>query len=198
MGSRDKTKGKKVQQPAGKKSIVPASLPPLNFSVVVDKLIYRSAFPEPCNFSFLESLKLRSVIYLCSGFYPKENLQFLRSNNIKLFQLGIDGKDEETFPIPWSAITNALKIINDEKNYPLLIHCKAGMHRTGCLVGALRRLHKWCLTPLLEEYRKFAGKRFREVDLKFLTEYDATCLRPCPTAAVHSRCPCCPASVVLA
>ncbi|KAL6567087.1 hypothetical protein OROMI_015491 [Orobanche minor] len=203
MASRDKVKVKKLQQTAGRNSKAVALLPPPNFSAVVDKLIYRSAFPEPCNFSFLESLQLRSVIiqsfgclpsldcsYLCSGRFPKENLQFLQSNNIKLFQLGIDGKDEETFAIPANAITNALKILNDEKNYPLLIHCKAGMHRTGCLVGGLRKLHKWCLAPILEEYKKFAGKRSREIDLKFLTEYDPSCLG---TAAVRgSRCPCCP------
>ncbi|KAL6497879.1 hypothetical protein OROHE_026906 [Orobanche hederae] len=190
MASRDKVKVKKLQQTAGRNSKAVALLPPPNFSAVVDKLIYRSAFPEPCNFSFLESLQLRSVIYLCSGRFPKENLQFLQSNNIKLFQLGIDGKDEETFAIPGNAITNALKILNDEKTTHFSSTAKLECHRTGCLVGGLRKLHKWCLAPILEEYKKFAGKRSREFDLKFLTEYDPSCLG---TAAVRgSRCPCCP------
>lgn len=35
---------------------------PLNFAMV-DNGIFRSGFPEPANFSFLESLGLRSIVY---------------------------------------------------------------------------------------------------------------------------------------
>ncbi|KAL3621934.1 hypothetical protein CASFOL_034130 [Castilleja foliolosa] len=48
-------------------------------------------------------------------------------------------------------------------------------HRTG--------LQNWCTTPVLEEYRKIASKRFRKVDLKFIEEYDVSCLMHCSTAA---------------
>ncbi|KAL3637188.1 hypothetical protein CASFOL_019487 [Castilleja foliolosa] len=196
MAFREKAKGKKRLQPAGKNSTESvALLPPINFSVVIDNLVYRSGHLEPCNIPFVHSLKLRSIIYLCPERYPKENLQFLQSNHINLFQFGIDCDNEDTFPIP---IRKALKLLNDEKNYPVLIHCKCGLHRTGCLVGCLRKLHNWCTTPVLEEYRKTAGKRFREVDLKFIEKYDVSCLRDCSTAAAAgaipgSRCPCCPA-----
>ncbi|KAL4574921.1 hypothetical protein LXL04_021761 [Taraxacum kok-saghyz] len=53
--------------------------------------IYRSGFPQPSNFPFLETLQLRSVIYLCPEPYPRENLEFLKAHNIRLFQFGIDG-----------------------------------------------------------------------------------------------------------
>lgn len=65
--------------------------PPANFSVVEDNCIYRSGFPQPSNFPFLQSLNLRSIIYLCPEPYPEENLEFLRINKIKFFQFGIDG-----------------------------------------------------------------------------------------------------------
>ncbi|XP_059298603.1 tyrosine-protein phosphatase DSP3-like isoform X2 [Lycium ferocissimum] len=66
-------------------------VPPSNFSIVEDNCIYRSGFPQPSNFPFLQSLNLRSIIYLCPEPYPEENLEFLRINKIKLFQFGIDG-----------------------------------------------------------------------------------------------------------
>ncbi|GKV02387.1 hypothetical protein SLEP1_g14826 [Rubroshorea leprosula] len=66
-------------------------VPPTNFSMV-DEGVYRSALPQPSNFGFLQTLNLRSIIYLCPEPYPEENLEFLRSQNIQLLQFGIEGK----------------------------------------------------------------------------------------------------------
>ena len=40
-------------------------IPPLNFSMV-DNGIFRSGFPDSPNFSFLQTLALRSIMYVCS------------------------------------------------------------------------------------------------------------------------------------
>ena len=37
-------------------------VPPINFSMV-EEGVYRSGFPEICNFGFLETLNLKSVMY---------------------------------------------------------------------------------------------------------------------------------------
>nr|GMD31306.1 probable tyrosine-protein phosphatase At1g05000 [Ipomoea batatas] len=84
--------------------------PPPNFSAVEAYCIYRSGFPQSSNFPFLHSLNLRSVIYLCQEPYPDENKEFLRLNNIKLFQFGIDGTKEPS-TIPMTTITEAVKIL---------------------------------------------------------------------------------------
>lgn len=36
------------------------------------------------------------------------------------------------------AIDEFLKVMDDPANYPVLIHCRAGLHRTGCLVAVYR------------------------------------------------------------
>jgi tyrosine-protein phosphatase SIW14 len=36
-------------------------VPPSNFSMVEDG-IFRSGFPQPCNFAFLDTLNLRSIM----------------------------------------------------------------------------------------------------------------------------------------
>ncbi|OVA01118.1 Protein-tyrosine phosphatase [Macleaya cordata] len=51
----------------------------------------KSGFPDVSNFSFLETLGLRSIIYLCPEPYPEANIEFLKSNGIRLFQFGIEG-----------------------------------------------------------------------------------------------------------
>ncbi|KGN66676.1 tyrosine-protein phosphatase DSP3 isoform X2 [Cucumis sativus] len=159
-------------------------LPPTNFSMVEDG-IFRSGFPQPSNFSFLRSLNLRSIIYLCPEPYPEENLKFLKANNIKLFQFKIEGKKEPFVSIPKDAILEALKVLIDVRNHPILIHCKRGKHRTGSLVGCLRKFQNWCLTSVFEEYQRFAGIKSRATDLQFIETFDAGSLRQCVYSIIY-------------
>lgn len=47
-----------------------------------------------------------------------------------------------------------LKILDDEKNYPILIHCKAGLHRTGRLTAIYRMEYEgWSIGAALRELR---------------------------------------------
>ncbi|KAL9457436.1 hypothetical protein AB3S75_006477 [Citrus x aurantiifolia] len=138
-------------------------IPPLNFSMV-DNGIFRSGFPDSANFSFLQTLRLRSIIYLCPEPYPEANTEFLKSNGIKLFQFAIEGHKEPFVNIPEDMIREALKVLLDVRNHPVLIHCKRGKHRTGCLVGCLRKLQKWCLSSVFDEYQRFAAAKARVSD----------------------------------
>ncbi|KAI3705977.1 hypothetical protein L1987_76228 [Smallanthus sonchifolius] len=153
-----------------------STIPPINFANVEDR-VYRSGFPQPSNFTFLETLQLRSIIYLCPEPYPEENLEFLKANNIRLFQFGIDGTKELSVDVLRNIITEALNILIDVRVHPVLIHCKRGKHRTGCVVGSLRKLQNWCLSSVLEEYKLYAGVKSRDTDLKFLETYDVSYLQ---------------------
>ncbi|KAK2644607.1 hypothetical protein Ddye_019802 [Dipteronia dyeriana] len=117
-------------------------VPPLNFAMV-DNGVFRSGFPDSANFSFLHSLGLRSILYLCPEPYPDSINEFLKANGIRLFQFPIDGGKEPFVNIPEETIREALQVVLDVRNHPILIHCKRGKHRTGCLVGCLRKLQKW-------------------------------------------------------
>lgn len=104
-------------------------VPPLNFAMVDDG-VFRSGFPETSNFGFLKTLELRSIIYLCPEPYPEANKEFLDSNGIRLFQFSIDGSKEPFVNIPEETIREALKVVLDVQNHPLLIHCKRGKVRS--------------------------------------------------------------------
>lgn len=156
-------------------------VPPNNFSMVEDGL-YRSGFPEPSNFPFLETLNLKSIIYLCPEPYPEEHWKFLESHNIRLFQFGIEGTKDT---VPEEVISQALRILIDVRNYPVLIHCKRGKHRTGCVVGCLRKLQNWCLSSVFEEYQRFAGTKSRDTDKKFMETYDVLKMRQCLYSLIY-------------
>ncbi|MFS7921956.1 putative protein-tyrosine-phosphatase [Helianthus anomalus] len=112
---------------------------------------------------------------------------------------------ETFFDIPEDTIREALKVVIDVRNHPLLIHCKRGkvlvsfeshyhpslvtnknkyfylfsliQHRTGCLVGCLRKMQKWSLLSIFDEYHKFAAAKARVSDQRFMELFDASSLK---------------------
>ncbi|KAA8526551.1 hypothetical protein F0562_008246 [Nyssa sinensis] len=162
--------------------------PPLNFAIV-DNGIFRSGFPDTANFAFLQSLGLRSIVCLCPEPYPEPNEEFLKLNGIKLFQVGIEGCKEPFVNIPEDAIRDALKVVLDVRNHPILIHCKRGkvymqywFHRTGCVVGCLRKLQRWCLSSVFDEYQRFAAAKARVSDQRFMELFDASNFKHLPVS----------------
>lgn len=52
------------------------------------------------------------------------------------------------------AVAEFLKILDDESAYPVLLHCKAGLHRTGRLTAIYRMEYEgWGLGPAVRELR---------------------------------------------
>lgn len=155
-----------------KNSFVPSEelIPPDNFAMV-NSWVYRSSFPKKKHFPFLKTLGLRSVLTLILEDYPEQNIQFLDENGIRFFQYGIPGNKEPFVQIPGQTITAALATILDRRNHPMLIHCNKGKHRTGCLIGCLRKLQQWSLTTIFDEYRRFSYPKSRSMDQEFIELY---------------------------
>lgn len=109
--------------------------------------------------------------------YPEQNIDFLDENGITFFQYGIPGNKEpfvqsaSLLTVPDETITAALTTILDRRNHPMLIHCNKGKHRTGCLVGCLRKLQQWSLTMIFDEYRRFSFPKPRSMDQEFIELY---------------------------
>ncbi|KAJ4982024.1 hypothetical protein NE237_032861 [Protea cynaroides] len=160
-------------------------VPPLNFAMV-DNGVFRSGFPDTANFSFLQTLGLRSIICLCPEPYPEPNTEFLKSNGIRLFQFGIEGYKEPFVNIPEDMICEALKVVLDVRNHPVLIHCKRGKHRTGCMVGCLRKLQRWCLSSVFDEYQRYAAAKARVSDQRFMELFDVSSLKHLPSSFSYS------------
>ena len=91
---------------------------------------------------------------------------------MQLLQFGVEGNKEPFDEIPEDSIRSALHAVLDRRNQPLLIHCNQGKHRTGCLVGCVRKAQRWSLVSIFDEYRLFAGNKARIVDQQFLERID--------------------------
>ncbi|XP_047179055.1 probable tyrosine-protein phosphatase DSP4 isoform X1 [Vigna umbellata] len=82
--------------------------------------------------------------------------------------------------IPEDTIREALKVVLDVRNHPVIIHCKRGKHRTGCLVGCYRKLQKWCLSSVFDEYQRFAAAKARVSDQRFVELFDISSMKHLP------------------
>jgi len=51
-------------------------------------------------------------------------------------------------------------------------------HRTGCLVGCYRKLQKWRLASVIDEYLRFAAAKARISDQLFMESFDVSNLKP--------------------
>ncbi|KAH3668758.1 hypothetical protein OGAPHI_002513 [Ogataea philodendri] len=146
-------------------------VPPINFSPV-EKHLYRSGQPSAINHSFLEQLHLKSVIWLAIEDPQDTFLRFIEENNINLFcNLGYDSIDSNSWDgLSEASIKQALEVIADKRHYPMLVCCGMGRHRTGTVIGCLRKLQGWNLASVSEEYRRFTGVRGGRILVELLIE----------------------------
>ncbi len=75
------------------------------------------------------------------------------------------------------AIDEFLAIMDDPRNYPVLIHCKAGLHRTGCMVAVYRMEYQgWSRAAALREVKangfgEWAGSAVNDYITQYITAY---------------------------
>ncbi|KAI3880066.1 hypothetical protein MKX03_003887, partial [Papaver bracteatum] len=43
-------------------------------------------------------------------------------------------------------------------------------HRMGCVIGCLRKMQKWCLPAVLEEYQRYTGAKAMPTDSSHLIQ----------------------------
>jgi len=76
------------------------------------------------------------------GFFDRRTIkesELCRQLGVRYVQLSPDLIPRRQIPAHHpKAIDDWLAVLDDPTAYPILIHCKAGLHRTGCLVGVYR------------------------------------------------------------
>lgn len=161
-------------------------LAPENFSMV-EPGVYRSAFPRNKNQAFLTRLGIKTIIPLVPEEYPTAMLEFCHRNDISVLKVGVDGNKWPFKEIDMDIFEHALAIImclqekqnettssgiSKYKYRPCLIHCNKGKHRTGSLVGCLRKLQNWGMAPIVSEYNSYAAPKPRLEDQRFIEAFD--------------------------
>lgn len=144
-----------------------AEVPLFNFAQV-EPGVYRSGFPTPETTPFLLRIGLKSVVNLYDAPEFPDYPQVLEKAGIKHFWFHVVGNKKTCRDMDMGKITQALRHVMDRRNHPLLIHCRSGKHRTGCLVGVLRRVQHWPMDVALHEYSVYSSPKERQVDLEYI------------------------------
>lgn len=148
-------------------------VPPLNFAMVMPG-VYRSGFFNRRNYSFLKnSLKVRSVMYVSCDSYTEhrigeDNMLFMKENGIKMFACKLNSH-KGTFAFTEERIVaDALSVLLDVRNHPILLHDDKGKHRAGVLIGCLRKIQGWSLASIFNEYALFTMGSVRFPDMQWI------------------------------
>ena len=103
-------------------------------------------------------------------------IDFYAQNNITLKQHGLDGNKYPFKELEIKDVALILKDILNKENHPILIHCNKGKHRTGSVIGCLRKMRGWALTSIMNEYYLFALPKARLEDQIFIQSFDPNIL----------------------
>jgi hypothetical protein len=103
-----------------------------------------------------------------------------RSVSSELLHLGKEQTKKPWQPVSEEVVLLALALIMDPASYPLAIMCHLGRHRTGTVLGCLRKVQRWNLASIFEEYRRFAGAKVRQNNEEFIGIFDTDLVRVPP------------------
>lgn len=99
-------------------------IPPVNFALILPRL-YRSGQPTDLSFPFLETLRLKTILFLAPEDPSAKFLNFVDDQGISLIHLGMNGGDlnagNSWDPIGEDVVLEALEYMLDEANYPLMV-----------------------------------------------------------------------------
>jgi len=103
---------------------------------------------------------------------PADYEEFMETNGINHVKVHIKANKQADVYTPPGTVIEALKVIMDRANHPVLIHCNKGKHRTGCISACFRKVCGWTLSSCLEEYTTFSAPKTRDLDKAFITRFD--------------------------
>ncbi|KAF5231101.1 hypothetical protein FANTH_13526 [Fusarium anthophilum] len=145
---------------------------PHNFGVVIPG-VYRSSFPRSHDFEYIKGLGLKTIVTLVKKEELDHDLEtFVQREGIRQVVFNMKGTKKEAIPL--GTMKAILSIVLDKSNYPLLIHCNHGKHRTGCVVGVVRKIAGWDAESVVAEYKSYAEPKARECDVNYLDDFQVS------------------------
>ncbi len=154
-----------------------------NFRTVEDGVLYRSGQLTPTGMErALRDYNIKTVVTLRAARQPgakspdewEEVLCAARNVNHRRIVPRVWGADE-TGEIPAEqAVQEFLAVVDKKENHPVLVHCYAGIHRTGTMCAIFRmEYHGWTSQRAIAEmqYYGFAPEDMHQHIAGYLREY---------------------------
>ena len=105
-----------------------------NFGTIEEGRIYRSAQPSPFFLRWLRSGPGIKTLINLRGDTPGWESKFAARNSLRLYVFNLSASK----PPRQSDVDRFLAILRDPANYPLLVHCRNGVDRTGYMLALYR------------------------------------------------------------
>ena len=133
-------------------------IPVKNFGEVVHNQIYRSAAPD---FNAVqaarETLGIKTVLDLRDDWAPSawRGWQYVLKTRLGINAVNIP-MDDKSYPRAVD-IDDAIGILLNPDNWPVLVHCQGGRHRTGGVIAEYRkRIQGWVPDAAYKEAKEFS------------------------------------------
>ncbi len=139
------------------------------FGVITPKAIFRSGEPRRgAHFRHLEQLRIRTILCVKRTPIGPKLRDYATQHAIPLHHI-----DLGQHHIQPDAVAEALAILDDPANHPILLHCDGGRHRAGVVAAALRTHQGWSIDAIVAEYLSFARPSPFWDHLDFIATYAA-------------------------
>jgi protein tyrosine/serine phosphatase len=149
-----------------------------NFRVVRDGVLYRSGqMPLPGLVQAIHEYAIRTVVNLRDGTTSADQKEedYCRKEGIRFVRIPPRHWSGDTEVVPADeGIRQFREVMSDPRNRPVLIHCFAGIHRTGAFVAVYRMEYEgWPSDRAVEEMRACGYTNIdEELDvLKYMEQY---------------------------
>lgn len=149
---------------------------PHNFQTIAPGL-YRSSMPQLGNFEGLDDLGLKTIVTLVDKKLTLEYGNFVTSSGIIHHVVPIEANKPGRLPTSLNAVHQVMELMLDPTNYPMLLHCNQGKHRTGCITACFRKICGWSDEAAIEEYIRYSTPKDRELDKLFIQAFDPAPLK---------------------
>lgn len=140
-------------------------VPPDNFALVEDG-IYRCSKLDPINNSFLDTLQLRSIVWMDEENPTRVLSEYMEENHITLYHITDSNilqedseissfKHQDWMVLRPTLISKVIRILlNSRNNHNCLL-----IDKSAVVVGILRHIERWCYSSIANEYRLFSGSK---------------------------------------
>jgi protein tyrosine/serine phosphatase len=130
-----------------------------SFSIPVKNILARSGQPTILEFEWLRKQGFKSVINLRQENEYKEVADDEKLSGFKKLGFNYLRLQIRDGGIPTDKqAQDFLKFVKNKKNWPILIHCRAGIGRTGLMTALYRyEVQKWTMDTAIKESRLFRG-----------------------------------------
>lgn len=135
----------------------------------INEHLFRGGQPHRGGMMILSGMGIKTIINLCGeGETSSSEEAEAKSSGLRYFNVPMSSwgrpSDEQ--------VERVMALIDDQRNWPVMVHCRRGSDRTGAIIAVYRIQHEgWTAGQAITEAKKYglAGIQFRKKE--YISDY---------------------------